>query len=542
MLLAAASAAVGQSASPSDTAQPATAECLQSATLQLVDLSDSRAMLARALRLYGRNEHASEFLRRGVRTQVLCADSLAFLSRWFAPTSSIAGIAAPLPASAKVLTNSAYPRDRNNGAVWNGVGVNSVMQAGVKGEWRFLSAALNPTMIYQENREFALPRQVVVTTSEFAYPFTPLIDYPIRMGPDAFSSLGLTNSYIEVGKGAFAATFSNENLWIGPTQVHALIMSNTGPGMTHLRFGTRRPVDLGIARAEFQFLFGGATESEYFGGDGQQDSRLFQATFAALEFKAIPGFHIGAVRVLHDPAPPTGHRLGYYLDRIIETPLGGEPGLAPFNRLGAFYLRWALPESGFEAYMEWGREDFAIGFESLLREPDYSQVWAAGAQKAYIGKNHVSRMYAEVAHLGQGAPTRGGRGDVQFYTHTNIMQGHTNRGQMLGASIGPGSDAQTIGYELFTAKSKTGFMLERARYDEDAYYRLLSRRFGESRHDVEITGEVSRLQWVGPVAVEALFRLSRRYDRHWVNSLDDLASTKETNFGTELSASWTPRW
>jgi hypothetical protein len=539
ILLAGTTAATPQEIPSTDSVTVETPACTPG-NLQIVSLTEPRAVLARALRLYDKSDHSSEFLRRSVRTQTVCADSLAFLKRWESDALLIGGVVAPLPASVQVLTNSDYPRDRNNGAVWNGVGINSVVAAGAKAQWRFVSAAIQPTLIFQENRSFSLP--VSPYHSEYAYPFTGQIDYPLRMGPESFTSFELGNAFIEARKGGFSAVLSNENLWMGPTQIHSLLMSNTAPAIPHFRIGTNRPVDLGIARGELVFIYGQAEESPYFDGDENNDKRLFQATLASIEFKGVPGLHLGFARALHDSTTATGHDVSFYLSRVFDNPLGGDAAFRQYNRLGVFYGRWALRESGFEAYMEWGREDFAIGAEGFLREPDYSQVWAAGFQKAFIAPGKVSRLYGEIVHLGQAAPLRGGRDVVQFYTHGSIIQGHTNRGQLLGAGVGIGSDAQTLGYEVFTSSSKTGLMLERARYDDDAYYRLLSRRFGESRHDVEITAEASRLQLIGPVTLEAVVRVSRRYDRHFVTALLDTESTIETNFGTEITGSWTPRW
>src|SRR5690606_35128736 len=99
----------------------------------------------------------------------------------------------------------------------------------------------------------------------------------------------------------------------------------------------------------------------------------YQATMLSLEPTFLPGLHLGLVRVQNDTARATRQSLAYYLSRVIETPFWDADGAGtdPSDRQGGFYARWVLPESGFEAYLEWAREDFPFSFVNLLYEPDY---------------------------------------------------------------------------------------------------------------------------------------------------------------------------
>jgi hypothetical protein len=163
-----------------------------------------------------------------------------------------------------------------------------------------------------------------------------------------------------------------------------------------------------------------------------------------------------------------------------------------------------------------------------------------GVQKVYQSANRLTRVYGELIHLGESAPVRSGRGFFSYYTHAVITAGHTNRGQLLGAAIGPGSDAQLIGVDFFSAKGRTAARIERTRYDEDTYYRQFARRFGESRHDAEISMSASRLQLFDPFEVEAEVMVSRRYDRDFMTLLAEEPAMVETNWGLRLAARWRP--
>jgi hypothetical protein len=84
-----------------------------------------------------------------------------------------------------------------------------------------------------------------------------------------------------------------------------------------------------------------------------------------------------------------------------------------------------------------------------------------------------------------------------------------------------------------------GFSIERTRYDDDTYYRQFARRYGEARHDVELTGQVRVGRWLGPVQLQAALSASRRYDRSFI-VLRTSGTEKhiETNWGADIGLSW----
>ena len=112
----------------------------------------------------------------------------------------------------------------------------------------------------------------------------------------------------------------------------------------------------------------------------------------------------------------------------------------------------------------------------------------------------------------------------------------------MGAAIGPGSDAQLIGVDVFDTKSRTAFMIERTRYDDDTYYRRFARRWGETRHDAEITVKAGRTQFIGDVSLELDVQYSKRYGRAFLPLDTEGPDLEENNWSTRFSASWKPRF
>jgi hypothetical protein len=414
--------------------------------------------------------------------------------------------------------------------MWGGVGVNGQLELGIEVHSRWLHAAFIPKYVYQQNADHPW-------TSEFV---AGRIDLPKRFGDDDFTVWDPGQSFVGAVVNPVEVRYSTENLWLGPAQQSPLLLSNTAGGFRHLRIGTSRPVNIHIGRLEASVFWGSLHESPYFDGNPDNDNHLFTGTVLVFEPRVLPGLYVGGSRVYHDPEPAGGHAPGFYLRLLAESPFFTSGGNRQGNAIGALFARWVLPESDFEVYVEWARDDTPYNLEDLIREPDWTQAYMFGFQKVFVSPERLVRFYGEVVHLGESTPVRAGKGHTTFYTHGTVPQGHTNGGQMLGAGIGIGSDSRSLGVDLFDDSSRTGIWLEHARYDEDTYYRTWARIFGESRHDVELTVEGRHARMFGPVQGELLLRFSRQYDRDFIPLLNDQPPTAENNWGTELVLRWRP--
>jgi hypothetical protein len=518
---------------------PAIDGCTTRIDLSSSMLSDSRRALERTLMLTTAPEHSYLF-RTGSMRQQTCAP-YPFLTRW--QPAAPHGRFDVLPVELSVTNQSAYPRSVNDGGAWQGVGLNLAAAAGVRASWSFLTVSLAPEVYYQQNKEFRfIERSTVQGRSPLGNPYHAEIDLPSRMGTTSFETLSLGQSYVQANYKNVSATFGNENVWIGAAEVYPIVMSYTAPGFPHIRLGTQKPLDLRWINLEFQILMASLKESDYFDINPDNDDHYYTVTAINIEPKFAPGLYLGIARAYHDTASALGQGPGFYASRLFEGPFGaGGSGNRVGNSLAALYGRWVHPASGFEAYVEWSREDTPGGFMDLLREPDWTQAYVLGFQKAFASPGRVTRLYGEAVHLGESAPVRAGRGSFSYYTHSIVRQGHTHRGQLLGAAIGPGSDAQLMGVDVFTASSRSALRVERTRYDDDTYYRTFARRFGETRHDTELTFSASRLQFLGAFEVEAELGVSRRYGRQFMPQNQQPALI-ESNLAAGLRAAWRPNW
>jgi hypothetical protein len=454
-----------------------------------------------------------------------------------------------LPLSALGHWNSAYPRLDHDGALWTGRGISTGLSLGLHLEWGPLNMTLAPMVAYQANADFPTRPAAFPGMSPWIYMGHPgMIDWPQRFGDESFGTVDPGQSQLSLRARGFTVGYGAENVWWGPAQRYPIMMGAGAPGVPSLFTGTYRPVDLRIASLELELTWGVAQESRYFDFDPENDRRLLAGLIVVVQPHAAPGLSLGVARTYMNTLPPGGLGWGESLRRpyrgVRENPQGDDP-LADDQMFAAF-ARWAFPEAGFEAYLEWGREDHWLDFGDLMREPDHSRAMMAGFQKVFPGDRRWVRVRGEGVVLGGSNTFRSARGAQRWYTHGQVRQGHTQRGQLLGSLVGPGSDAQFLGADVFHRSGRVGLFLERVRYDDDAYYNEFAPHYGHHGHDIELSFGLSQLHFLGPFDVSWEATFSGRDRRNFIgmdggsrDSSWDLPY--ERNTALRATVTWRPR-
>ena len=436
------------------------------------------------------------------------------------------------PATVTLSYRSAYPFDRDDGAQWTGRGFVTAVTAGVRFETGPLRVVLDPAFSYQQNRAFEL-----VGNGGFRYPYHPL-DWPQQPGLGSFWTLVPGQSVVALKAGAMEVALSTENLWWGPARRYPILLSNTAPGFPHVRLGTSRTVDIGIAEVNLDLIWGRLDESDQFDAIVDNDHRLFTGVFLELRPAFAPGLSLGIAGVQHNRWDEAGR----YAVNVLTFPFKEQEESAG-NGLLSVQARWRLTESEAEFYAEWAREDFWLNFDDLLAEIDHSQGYLLGFEKIVRGSSTPLRVSGELIHLGASRTfqTRGLGRSGSFYEHSRIRQGHTNRGQLLGAAIGPGSDAQYIAADLLFDRRSLGIFMERIRRDEDAYYTRFASTYSFRGHDIEWTVGLTGEETAGKMRIQWKSALSRRKNRSFIG-LDGVNWNflRETNLALTLRAWWQP--
>lgn len=499
------------------------------------DLSGPIAEFARIAELKGAAPLRARLIRRTSdesRANIFCAvEGRAYApGPWEARASSSGGtdptsrapwsltMVAPLW---RLSHNSGYPSDRNDGALWAGRGFNAVFSTGLIGHRGPVSARITPKLLFHENRDFETVDNVQPPGySPYIYPWHPgRIDWPQRPGEQALSSVDPGQSYLRVDTGAVSLGVSTENLWWGPALHNPLLLSNTAPGFPHLFLGSRRPVSTPIGDVEAQVIWGSLRESKHFDGESNNDRRAFGGFIVDVQPRPIPGLFLGMARAHVRGGGSDGLSLGDHATGPFARPASRNEmdGRDPSYRLLSFFARWAVPGAGFEAYAEWASAATWASLSDFLREPERGQSYVIGAQRVRAFGERWLRVYGELSNLTGSTRLPREGGAIAFYTDPLVPQGHTHRGQLLGAFIGPGADAQLFGVDLYDRWGQLGLFAERIRRDDDAFYTIHSPFYAQRGPDVELSAGIRQLLFLSKIDLGWTLGYAHRRNRNFIN-------------------------
>lgn len=516
----------------------------------------TRHELARLAEVAGETPVAPWLVRRGM---IATSSDACGATIWPASTSLENGATLMvLPAELALAANSGYAADRNNGVMWGGRGLASRLSAGAAFEWGPLRAALAPALVWHQNADFDTRTVTNLRYDPLAYPWHGhRIDYPQRFGEESFWTLDPGQSFVALH--GFGATlgFSTQNMWWGPALRNPILMSNTSQGFPHVYLGTDGPLGSPVGALQVEGVWGHLRESEYFDTIPDNETRLFTGIVGSWSPRWVAGLELGGARVYYRTLPPEGLELRDYVpffestfkDELVtpDNPTGNDLS----DQLLSLFGRWVFPASGLELYGEWSKNDHNSNVDNFVQEPEHAQGWTWGVQKLFFpdtDRERWLRGWFEATHL-DGAITRLDRVHPTFYVHGLAQGGYTHRGQLLGASIGPGGNAQALGVDLFSGRGVVGVFAERVRRDSDEYYRTQKRWAGDPgsspanpnracgcgdwTQDVELTLGTRATLLLARFDIEGALSYSHRRHRNFLDR-------NESNFALELSATFRP--
>ncbi|MGE3820246.1 MAG: hypothetical protein AB7I30_12570, partial [Isosphaeraceae bacterium] len=250
----------------------------------------------------------------------------------------------PNPWALRGAYRSAYPVDRNNGAVWEGRGVSGGASGGFRWSGGPLEVVVGPTVSFQANRSFA----IAPSQDPLQYPFHA-VDLPQRLGTASFWTIDPGQTAAELAIGRVGAAISWEDLWWGPARRYPLLLSNTGPGSPHVLVGARRPLAIGIGTVRVQGLAARLDASRFF-APADQGARLMTGLFAEFYPSIAPGLGFGFAALDHTLWSAAPSRAAWTFGFSSD-------GVEADDALLSLTASWTMPESGLELYGEFGREE-----------------------------------------------------------------------------------------------------------------------------------------------------------------------------------------
>lgn len=392
-------------------------------------------------------------------------------------------------------SNSALGWGFNDGSMHPSVGQSAMYSASVLFSWKRLRLQIQPELVYADNKAWeGLPNDWDGYTPGLNDSYWPryyaavanVIEEPYRPYNTSTHQFFLGQSNIKYHFNKIAIGISNENLWWGPGFYHSLIMTNNAPGFLHATIQTTQPIATPIGTIEGQIIAGNLqnadiapSENENYYAAGNYIpkpslARYLTGLVFSLQPKFISNFSIGFTTAAYAYKQDANGFLDY-------TPFNNWSNKAVEKKrpaMGSVFFRYVLPKDHAEVYVEYGRKDKAASLTNIFQD-SIPTAYVAGFKKLFpIGRNGKTGAIAltlETAHMQLQNPNllflqSLATSKNSWYTSAIVPQGYTNKGQIIGAGIGPGSTSQVIHIAWLKGFKKIGASVERVSHNKDYYY------------------------------------------------------------------------
>jgi hypothetical protein len=409
-----------------------------------------------------------------------------------------------LPLSIQTQFNSDHPYGWNDGAMIPAKGLQTLTSAGIFMQYGPLTVQFRPELVVAANSNFDTfnKNQYDVIFARY-YDIYNNIDLPVRFGTDSYNKLYWGQSSIRLNFKSLSFGLSTENLWWGPGIRNSLLMSNTAPGFAHLTLNTLRPLQTPIGSFEGQIIAGKLVNSGYpplepdhyyFGTDlyvpKPDNWRYLAGIIVTWQPKWVPGLFLG-----FDQASQTYSNnlssIKDYLPLFSSVKQTSDPN-APISKqdqISSVFMRWLWTQEHAEIYFEWGHYNTTGDMLQSLLSPNDSRAYIFGLRKLLpFNKSRDENIMIgiEVTQLQENSISKIESG-TEWYVSNNIRQGYTNRGEELGAGIGPGGNLQSLDVSWVKGLKKLGLQLERYVHNNDFYYYAFYDSQNYSQHWVDLS-------------------------------------------------------
>ena len=456
---------------------------------------DDRARLATLLG----TERGDELLLRSLSSRQAPFDSAPspVRLRWCAMRPEVTGV-----------YNSAIPLSLNYGPLWAGRGWSEDIRGGLRAQWRRVSLVFATELVATDNLPYEMPPLAVqlprpAGRSTFSTPWhvgAYSIDLPLRFGDWGYWRLDPGQSTLAVDLGAVAAGLSTENEWWGPGIRNAIVLSNNAPGIPRAFVRTAHPIRTRVGTFAARWFLGGLSESPYFDATPVDDRRSISG-FATTWTPGAPTLTLGFTRAVYAPLERWGDIVRHVFDVVRDRgwhPVPGDSALVPRrDQIFSLFGRWVFPADGLAVHAEWARTDPPHSLRDFLTAGNRSQGYTLGLEWARplggggVAARDALRVQTEVTYLEQ-SPAFRNFPQTTFYTSAAAPQGYTQRGQVIGAAIGPGASSQWFAVDYFAPTWRVGLFGGRIRWDDDALYLFPGVADNKScSHDVSLFGGIS---------------------------------------------------
>lgn len=394
--------------------------------------------------------------------------------------------------------NSRHPYNRNNGTMIPNRGYQHIISPGLYFKTGPLTIQIKPEHHYSQNINFdGFWEGHYPEIWAKRYQLWNTIDMPERFGLKEHNKTTFGQSSIRLNYRNLSLGVSSENLWWGPSIRNSIMMSNNAQGFKHITLNTLRPIKTFVGNFEFQIVSGRLESSGFtppnidyeFAGtklyipkinqlSETDDWRYLQGFIVSYSPSFIKNTSFGLIRwvnmysaliegrytwMLGNPTYfPAFNNLFRKNDKFVDYE-------AQTNQAAGIFIKSLWKDAKAEIYFEFHHNDSKQNLRDLFLDSEHSRASTLGLQKVFQGKKDNFLFSWEWTQMEQSA-SRLIRNAGSWYQHGYVYDGYTNKGEVLGSSIGPGSNSHFISLERLRENEKVGLALEIVENDNDFYY------------------------------------------------------------------------
>lgn len=412
-----------------------------------------------------------------------------------------------LPVSLQTQYNSDHPYGWNDGSMIPAKGIQALFSAGIYAKYGILTVQFRPEFVSAGNPSFDnLNKNANETFVARYYDVYNNIDLPVQFGKGTYTRVFWGQSSIRLNYKSLSFGVSTENLWWGPGIRNSLLMSNSAPGFKHITLNTTKPIKTPIGSFEGQFIIGQLENTTfepltpghtYFSENlylpKNNDWRYISGFVVSWQPKWVPGLFLGMTRAAQSYNKDLGS-FGSYLPFF--SPFKSVSADQPINQRdtrSSLFTRWVWPEEHAEIYFEYGINSNSSTVRNTLLQPNDGRAYVVGVRKLMplSGDNGAGIMVSiEATQLGETNPDKIA-GLASWYVNPYIRQGYTNKGEVLGAGIGPGANLQTLDVSWVKGLKRIGLQLERYLHNDDFYYYAFADTQDWRRHWTDLSAALN---------------------------------------------------
>lgn len=361
---------------------------------------------------------------------------------WKKPTITL------LPFVLSQQLNSSKPFGWNDGPMLQAKGYQVLARPGVNFRLSIFEAQAAPEILYANNQSYA------------------------KIFPG--------QSFLKAHIGPISVGLSSENLWWGPGINSSLLMSNNAPSFLHGFIGTNKPIKTPIGNIEFNLIGARLNSNKNLPYENKHnqlnnfndDWRYLNAYVVSWQPKWVKGLFLGMTRSLQQYGAAVQNQQSGFISKYLpvvglavqkQNNLGDDT--LDRDQLASVFLRWVLPKSNAEFYVEFGKNDYGSNIRDYLLAPSHSYAYTVGFRKLFPKTtNQYLQVETELTQMSQ-SPDALVRPAGNWYEHGQIFQGYTNNNQILGAGAGFGANVQTISATWVNGELRNGFLIQRIERD-----------------------------------------------------------------------------